>query len=203
MERGNEKMNLKELFGDEIAAKIEAVLGEKGLTAIFDSKESPEYIQKSKLDEVVMQRDQLNGQLGELNGQFETLKKSAKGNEELTNTINELQTKNTEWEGKYKNTLLESAIKMSAVKSKAKDPSDVLAFIDRSKLEIGEDGSIKGLDEQIGTLVQSKAYLFGEVIPAGSGANPASAGAQGKVDYRTASKEEYASAMKELGVTVR
>lgn len=169
-------MNFKEIFGEETAAKIEAVITaakEKGYTFIADSIEKPEYIQKSKLDEVTGQKDQALTQVTELTQQINGLKKSANGNEELTKQLEKLQTQNQEWEGKYKNSVLDSAIKLAAVKSKAKDPADVLAFVDKSKIQVNGDGTISGLDEQLTNLSKSKAYLF-EDTPAGSpGANPA------------------------------
>lgn len=171
----------KEIFGEELWTKIEPVVKEKGLNLILDNKEKPEFIPKSRFDEVIGQKNLVKSQADELAQQLETLKKAHKGNEELTKTIEELQRKNGDWEGKYKDTLLSGAIKMEALKLKAKDPGDVIAFLDKSKLEIADDGTIKGLDEQLKKLQESKPYLFGEANPppaGGGGANPAGSGSK-------------------------
>jgi hypothetical protein len=163
----------KEIFGD-LWGQIEAVVAEKGVSLIVDNKEKPGYIPKSRFDEVVGSKNELKTQVGELSNQLNLLKESAKGNEALTKQIEELQAKNGEWEGKYKSTLLESAIKIKAITEKAKDAGDLLKFLDISKLEAQEDGNIKGLDEQIIKLKETKAYLFdvGAVMSQGTGSNP-------------------------------
>jgi hypothetical protein len=178
MAQNLEDLMSKEIFGEELWAKLEPIVKEKGLNLILDNKEKPDHIPKSRFDEVIGSKNELKTQVTELSSQLETLKKSAKGNEELTKQIEDLQRKNGDWEGKYKETLLTGAIKVEALKVKAKDPADVIAFLDKAKLEIAEDGTIKGLDEQLKKLQESKPYLFGESAtpPAGGGANPPGSG---------------------------
>lgn len=163
------KQNADAFSGIENAASvIDGVVSkmkELGYTALANNTKEPAYINK-------VQFDQVNGQVGELNKQLETLKGSAKGNEELLKKIEELQKVNSEWDGKYKNSVLENSIKLAAMKAKANDAGDVLALVDKSKLNLKDDGSIEGLDEQIKTLSESKAYLFNPVTSPG-GANPA------------------------------
>lgn len=149
----------KEIFGD-VWEQVEAVAKEKGVNLIVDNKEKPSYIPKSRFDEIIGSKNELKAQVGELSGQLELLKKAAKGNEDLTKQIDELQKKNGDWESKYKNTILESAIKLKAVQDKAKDPGDLVKFLDLSKLEIDEQGAVKGLDEQLIVLKEQKSYLF-------------------------------------------
>lgn len=180
----------KEIFGEELWTKIEPLVKEKGLNLILDNKEKPEYIPKSRFDEVIGQKNLVKSQADELAQQLDSLKKSAKGNDELTKQIEELQKKNGEWEGKYKDTLLSGVIKVEAMRAKAKDPADVIAFLDKSKLEVIEDGSIKGLEEQLKRLQETKPYLFGEVTqaPTGGGANPPLPGSK---DPDKMTMEEY------------
>lgn len=182
-------MDYKELFGEELGTQIETTVKEKGLNLIIDNKEKPEYIPKSRFDEVIGSKNELKTQVSELSAQLEGLKKAATGNEELTKKIEELQKQNGEWEGKYKNTLLTSAIKIKAVSEKAKDPGDLIKFLDTSNLEIDEEGNVKGLDEQIKTLKESKSYLF-ETVGGGSGANPASGSGNTKTELQQL-EEEY------------
>lgn len=184
-------MDFKEIFGEEIATKIDSIVKEKGFNLIVDNKEKPEYIPKSRFDEVIGSKNELKTQVSELSTQLETLKKAAKGNEELTKTIEDLQKKNGEWEGKYKNTLLESAIKIKATTEKAVDPNDLFKFLDISKLEMDEHGVIKGLDEQIKTLRETKPYLFGEA--GSSGFNPPNGNNKTEIQKL---EDEYQNAMK-------
>ena len=187
----------KEIFGEELWPKVEEIVKTKGLNLILDNKEKPEYIPKSRFDEVIGSKNELKTQVSEVSAQLEALKKSAKGNEELTKTIEDLQKKNGDWEGKYKDSLLTSTIKLEATKIKAKDPGDVIAFLDKTKLEIADDGTIKGLDEQLKKLQESKPYLFGESTsnpPAGSGgANPAGGGSKTEIQQV---EEQIAEAQK-------
>ena len=169
----------KEIFGEELWVQIEKTVSEKGLNLILDTKEKPNYIPKSRFDEVIGSKNELKTQVGELSNQLNTLKESVKGNEVFTKQIEELQKKNGDWESKYKNTLLESAVKITAVREEAKDSNDFVKFLDMSKLEITDDGTVKGLAEQIAKLKETKSYLFDLGNPTGSsGANPPGAGNQ-------------------------
>jgi hypothetical protein len=168
----------KELLGEELNEKVKAVLKEKGKTLLIDDPKEPAYIPKSRFDEVIQKKNELKTQTGELSGQLEDLKKAAKGNEKLLEKIEELQSKNSEWEKKHNNSILESAIKYVALQEKAKDPTDLLHYLDKSKLQIDEQGNVKGLDEQLKSIKEKKSYLFdsGEPqkpsIPSSSGSNP-------------------------------
>lgn len=186
-------MGYKELFGEEIGTQIETIVKEKGLNLIIDNKEKPEYIPKSRFDEVIGSKNELKTQVSELSAQLEGLKKSAKGNEELTKQIEELQKNNTAWESKYKSTLLESAIKIKAVSEKAKDPGDLIKFLDTSKLEIDEQGNVKGLDDQLKTLKESKSYLFDTFTP-NPGTNPPGGGGNTKTELQQL-EEQYTEAL--------
>ena len=153
-------MDYKEIFGEELATQIETVIAEKKLNLIVDNKEAPNYIPKDRFNEVIGSKNELKTQVSELTSQLETLKKSAKGNDELTQAIEDLQNKNLEWEGKHKKTIIDNAVKMSALHNKALDPNDLSKFLNFDSLEIDEAGNVKGLDEQITSLKEAKAYLF-------------------------------------------
>lgn len=139
---------------------------ELGYTALANSVKEPQYIVKTQFDQV-------NTQVGELNKQLDELKKAAKGNDELTRTIDDLQKKNQDWEGKYKEERLSNAIKLAAVEAKAKNVGDVLKLFDRRDLVVKEDNTVDGLDDRMKTFLESRPHLFGEMVPPGTGANPA------------------------------
>jgi len=149
----------------EVVGSVVAKMQELGYAALANNTKEPLYVDKSQFDQV-------NTQAGELNKQLEELKKAANGNAELTKTIEELQKKNGEWEGKYKDGMLVSAVKMAAMKANARDAGDVLSLLDKNKLVLKDDNTIEGLEEQLKTLQESKGYLFGDAVKI-DGTNPA------------------------------
>jgi len=181
---------IKAIVGEELYAKVVEKLG---ADKKFDILEN--YIPKARMDEVITQKNQLKTQVTEISLQLESLKTSAIGNEALTKTIAELQTKNTESETKFKKSLITSAIKFQAQIEKAKDANDILAFVDHSKISLDESGKAIGLDEQLVELKKNKAYLFDITVTTppspGPGTNPPGAGSHGRFNPDTASMDDY------------
>src|SRR5699024_3234556 len=67
--------------------------------------------------------------------------------------------KDYNYASKIKDLQLTSAIKL-AVNGKVHDEEVAASLIDKEKLVISDDGEIVGLDKQIESLQESKAYLF-------------------------------------------
>jgi len=153
-------MDYKEMFGEELGTQLETVVNEKNINLIVDDKEKPSFIPKSRFDEVIGSKNELKTQVGALSNELESLKKSAKGNDELTQAIQELQNKNNDWEDRYNKSLIDNAVKMEALHNKALDPADLSKFLNYSELTLDEAGNVKGLSEQITQLKENKAYLF-------------------------------------------
>lgn len=135
-------------------------------------------IPKSRFDEVNEAKKELDKQISERDTQLNDLKKQVKDNEELTTQIQELQNANkqtkTDFEQKLKDAQINGAIKL-ALAGKVQDVDIVTSLLDREKVELKEDGSLKGgLDEQIKTLQESKPFLFvgEEAAPKPKGATP-------------------------------
>ena len=158
-------MDYKEIFGEELATQIEATLKEKGINLIVDNKDNP-MIPKSRLDEVIGQRNELKTQISELAGQLEGATKASKSKEDYESKIQELLSNNEEMTNNYQRTQLENAIKMKAISEKARDINDLGKFLDYDNLSLGEDGNVKGLDEQLASLKEQKSYLFETDAPA-------------------------------------
>lgn len=121
-------------------------------------------IPKSRFDEINEAKKQLEQQIKDRDNQLKELQKKAEGNEELSKQIQELQEANkqakTQYEQQLKDLQVSSAIKL-ALAGKAHDADLVAGLIDKSKIELGEDGKItKGLEEQIQSLRESKSFLF-------------------------------------------
>ena len=110
---------------------------------------------KGELETVKKERDQLKQDIGERDTQLEELKKSSGDNEQLRQQIIDLQKTNSDakkqYEAELKDLKLSGAIKL-AIGDKAYDAELVAGLFDKSKLSIGEDGSISGLSEQLKAL---------------------------------------------------
>ena len=159
-------MDFKELFGEELAGQIEGIVKEKGLNLIVDNKDKPNYIPKDRFNEVIGSKNELKAQVSELTGQLDSLKKSAKGSDELVAKIEELQNNSVEAQKRYNKSLIDNAIKMEAISNKAIDPNDLGKFLDYNSLKLDDDGNVEGLGDQFLALKESKPYLFEAEKPA-------------------------------------
>lgn len=137
------------------------------------------YVAKSRYDEAAEERKTLQATIADRDKQLETLKKNAGDNEALKKQIKDLQDANKvaqkEAEEKMKDLRLSTAIQI-AVAADAQDVSIVSGLFDKSKLILGDDGKVTGLDEQLASLKKDKPFLFkqeqqGGYEPAGGG-NP-------------------------------
>lgn len=126
-------------------------------------KELEGYVAKTRFDEAEEARKKAEGDLAERNRQMEELKQSAGDSEDLQKQIQALQDEAKEKDAKYKEDLKElkltGAIK-AALAGKAQDEDLVAGLFDKSKLILGEDGKVTGLEEQLKALQESKAFLF-------------------------------------------
>ena len=115
------------------------------------------------------ERDTAQQQLASNQTELDTLKESAKGNEELTAQLADLQTKFDEAKINSENTIAtlkkESAIDVALLKAGAKNSKAAKALLDVEKIELAEGGTIKGLDEQLETIRTENDYLFQPAEP--------------------------------------
>ena len=185
-------MDFKEVFGEELAAQIEGIVTEKGLNLIVDNKEKPNFIPKSRFDEVIGSKNELKTQVSELGSQLDSLKKSAKGNDDLVAKIEELQNNSVDAQNRYNKSLIDNAIKMEAIGNKAIDPKDLAKFLDYTTLKLDDEGNVEGLGDQFLALKESKPYLFEVEKPANNNnaANPTNVVVQKNLD------EQYQEALK-------
>ena len=133
--------------------------------AAASAEELKTYIPKVRFDEVNDAKKQAERDIATRDKQIEDLKKvDAEG---LKAEIEKLQGENKTAKGKYETDLkdltLTNAIKM-ALAGKVHDEALAAGLIDKTKLVI--DGEkIVGLDEQVKSLKESKAFLFKEEKP--------------------------------------
>ncbi|ERK31573.1 phage scaffolding protein [Clostridium intestinale] len=121
------------------------------------------YVEKTRFDTVSKENNTLKTTVKAHETQLENLKKDSGDNEALKKQIETLQNDNKAAKEKHdlelKELQISNAIKL-AIADKAQDADLVAGLFDKSKLLLGDDGKVTGLDEQLKTLKESKAFLF-------------------------------------------
>ena len=121
------------------------------------------YIPKHRFDEVSEENKTLKGTVRANEEALETLKKSTGDAEELKKQIDDLQkdnkSKDDAHQAELKELKLTNAIKL-AIAGKVHDEDMAVGLFDKTKLILGDDGKITGLDDQLKTLQESKKFLF-------------------------------------------
>lgn len=151
---------LKAIYGDKALTFdefVQAVNAHNGNEANKDkliklaNLGSGDYVSKAKHDALQALFDGKNTELEKANGLIAELQKGTKGNEELQGKITQYESTVSQLQEQLKQTQLESEIKVALLGAKATD-IDYLTFklkANGEKLELGEDGHIKGIDEMI------------------------------------------------------
>lgn len=128
------------------------------------NKEFPSHaVPKSQYNTLAEAKAKLEGDMADRDAQLEDLKKiDATG---LQAEITRLQGENTAAKEKYENELkdlqLTNAIKL-ALSGKVHDEDLASQLIKKDELILSEDGKVVGLEDQITTLKEKKAFLFKE-----------------------------------------
>lgn len=126
------------------------------------------FVTKSRFNEVNEENKTLKAQVSERDGQIETLKKSAGDNTELQNQITALQEANKQKDKDHANEIkalkISNAVDVALTNAKAKNNTAVKALLAAflEKAELADDGTVKGLDDEVKKLVEGKdtAFLF-------------------------------------------
>lgn len=146
-----------------IALGLSEDLAEKAAAASQDELKS--FIPKARFDEVNTAKKKAEDDLKDRDKQLDDLKKSVGDSTTLQDQITKLQDENKKAAEKHaaemKEMKINSAIQ-SAVKDDAHDPDVILKLLDKTKLTLGDDGKLSGLDEQIKGLRDSSPFLFAE-----------------------------------------
>lgn len=126
-------------------------------------KELESYVQKSKYDLAVTEKETLEIQIKEHGKQLEELKKAAKGSEELEKKVKELQDNAAASKAKYEKQIndiqLNHAIDTALKEAKAKNAKAVRSLLDMNDIVLDE-GKVKGLDKQIKKLQEAEDSKF-------------------------------------------
>lgn len=140
------------------------------------------------------ERDQFKEQLDSNQTELDTLKESAKGNEDLTKQLTDLQEKfdtvKSESETKLSEQQKDFAIKLALKEAAALDEDIVLGQLDKDTIKV-VDGKLQGFDEQLKGLQENKSFLFQQ---AESEQNPAprivTGGNPGTIQQNTGSLDQ-------------
>ena len=159
---------------DDLATKI----------AEQSAEELKGYIPKSRFDEVNEAKKNAEALVKERDKQLEDVKKSTGDNEELKKQIETLQAENKASKEKYESDIkkmqIDNAVQAALKDAGAKNVTAIMALLkDLDKAELADDGTVKGLADQIQELQKSESYLFNTKNtepPKPSGATPAGSG---------------------------
>ncbi len=154
------------------------------------------YIPKARFDEVNTAKNTAEALVKERDGQIETLKNSAGDVTELKKQIETMQNDNKAKDEAYaaeiKKLKTDNAVKSALVNAKAKNEVAVMALLkDLDKAEFNDDGTIKGLDEQITAIKKSDAYLFETNEPKKTQVKGAVLGEPTDPDTKGLTKEQF------------
>ena len=126
------------------------------------------FVTKARFNEVNTELTAAKNTIKERDTQLETLKKSTGDTKALQDQITQLQTDNANQkkahEAELKALKISNAVDMALTGAKAKNNTAVKALMADflAKAELADDGTVKGLDDEIGKLVKGEdtAFLF-------------------------------------------
>jgi TolA-binding protein len=126
------------------------------------------FVTKSRFNEVNTELTNAKNTIKERDTQLETLKKSTGDTKALQDQITQLQTDNANQkkahEAELKALKIGNAVDMALTGAKAKNNTAVKALMADflAKAELADDGTVKGLDDEIGKLTKGEdtAFLF-------------------------------------------
>lgn len=140
-------------------------LTEEQAKKVMDSLDG-NFVTKTRFNEVNEENKTLKQSVADRDKQLEDLKKSSGDNAELKKQIETLQQQNAEQqkahEAELKQLKLDNAIDTALTAAGAKNVKAVKPFIDTTKIKLGEDGKLTGLDEQLKEVQKTEGYLFAE-----------------------------------------
>lgn len=113
--------------------------------------------------------------------------------EESEKKAEEAEEKAKQAQEKANQRIVNTEIKSIARSLNANDLNDVLALLDKSTIEVDDDGNVKGVDEAVQALKEAKPWMFKQAIgaDAAGGSNPAK---NPSVNEITAKEKELAEA---------
>ena len=154
------------------------------------------FVTKARFNEVNTELTTAKNTIKERDTQLETLKKASGDTKALQDQITQLQAdnkkKDTDHAAELKNLKISNAVELALTGAKAKNNTAVKALLVDfiGKAELAEDGTVKGLDDEIKKLVEGKdtAFLFDKTGTKFKGAKSAEKGDKGDEGTMTLEK---------------
>lgn len=138
-------------------------LTEEQINAIIEDY-GKNYVSKTQFNEKNDAYKQAKQEIKNLTADINNLSEANKANEALQSQIKELQDAATQREADYNESIktlkIDTAITKALSKSGAMNETILTGLLDRTKIAIGEDDTITGIQEQIVALKESDPYLF-------------------------------------------
>lgn len=150
---------LKNILGEELYRRVKEKLGDKKI--IIDDEN---YIPRSRLNQVIHQKNTFMKNIETLNNQLNEMQENIKDRDQLIKRLENSKNKITQENLRIKDICLTNAIKLEALKMNAKNIHVIGTLVDKKRLEILENGTVKGLEEQLKELKESQEGLFGRDI---------------------------------------
>lgn len=165
-----EELMKMEGMTEELATKI----------AEQSAEELKGMIPKSRLDEVIAERDNAKTAHADVLKQLGALQKETGDVQSFKDKIKELEDAAKEAEkthaAEIQTMKINNAVDTALIGAKALNAKAVKALLNLEKAELAEDGTVKGLADQIAALQKSDAYLFGSSAPTMKGATNGESG---------------------------
>lgn len=124
------------------------------------------FVTKTRFNEINEENKTLKQSVADRDKQLDDLKKSSGDNAELKKQIETLQQQNADQKKAHDAEMaqlrLDNAIDSALTAAGAKNVKAVKPFIDATKVKLGEDGKLTGLDEQVKEVQKAEGYLFAE-----------------------------------------
>ena len=154
------------------------------------------FVTKARFNEVNTELTTAKNTIKERDTQLETLKKASGDTKALQDQITQLQAdnkkKDTDHAAELKNLKISNAVELALTGAKAKNNTAVKALLVDfiGKAELAEDGTVKGLDDEVKKLVEGKdtAFLFDKTGTKFKGAKSAEKGDKGDEGAMTLEK---------------
>jgi hypothetical protein len=146
--------------------KLEGMTEELATAVVnLSAEELKGMIPKSRLDEVIAERDNAKKDHADVLKQLGVLQKETGDVQSLKDKIKELEDSAKESEKTHAaeiHTLkINNAVDSALINAKALNNKAVKALLNLEGAELDEDGSVKGLADQLAALQKSDSYLFG------------------------------------------
>ena len=207
------KAGIDEKVADEIITELgNSYVTKESVQSDYISKEdvSKSYIDKKSHDSIVTaNNDKVNEYENFVKKAMELV--GADEKEKVSDCLDTLKANIKQKEKDHKAEIqqikLDNAVQLACTSNKARNIKAVMALLDTSKVTLGDDGKVYGLDEQFTTIKASDPYLFetekGTNGIKGADAGNGGTGGEDKPDFSKMSYDELVKYTKENpGVTL-